>query len=162
MLIALHQLVDLFTPYEDAPSLRIILGLMAATPFLAAVLAALLTWMAHSSVAVILVVMSMAGKGVVAPDMAFAMVIGANIGAAINPVLEGSSGEDPASRRLPVGNLLIRALGGAACLAALGPIGRWLVIIAPNASRRSRTGIRCSTWRSRSLRCRCSSPTQPC
>ncbi len=135
MLMALHQLVELLTPYEDAPSLRTMLGLMAATPFLAAVLAAVLTWMAHSSVAVILIVMSMAGKGVVAPDMAFAMVLGANIGTAINPVLEGTSGTDPAARRLPVGNLLIRATGAAVCLALLVPIGRWLVIIAPNAAR---------------------------
>lgn len=135
MLLALHQLVQLFSPLEDAPSLRTILGLVAATPLLAGLIAAVLTWMAHSSVAVILVIMSLAGRGVVAPDMAFAMILGANLGTAVNPVLEGASGDDPAARRLPIGNLAIRALGAAAGLAALAPIGRWLVIMEPNTTR---------------------------
>ena len=33
--------------------------------------------------------MSFAAKGVVPPDAAFALVLGANLGTAINPVLEG-------------------------------------------------------------------------
>ena len=55
--------------------------------------------------------MSFAAKGVVPPDAAFALVLGANLGTAINPVLEGVSGDDPVARRLPIGNLLNRALG---------------------------------------------------
>ena len=57
--------------------------------------AAGLTWAAHSSVAVVLLVMSFAAKGAVPPDAAFALVLGANLGTAINPVLEGVSGDDP-------------------------------------------------------------------
>ena len=54
-----------------------------------------MTWAAHSSVAVVLLVMSFAAKGAVPPDAAFALVLGANLGTAINPVLEGGAGDDP-------------------------------------------------------------------
>ncbi len=49
----------------------------------------------------------------VPPDAAFALVLGANIGAAINPVIEGPAGDDPAAKRLPIGNLLTRILAAA-------------------------------------------------
>ena len=108
MLMALHSLVTLVTPYEDVPSLRLVLGAITTEPVLDVLVAAGLTWAAHSSVAVVLLVMSFAAKGAVPPDAAFALVLGANLGTAINPVLEGVSGDDPVARRLPIGNLLNR------------------------------------------------------
>src|SRR6202000_955860 len=103
------------------------LGAISTQPVLDVVLAAGLTWAAHSSVAVVLVIMSFATQGTVPPDAAFALVLGANLGTAINPVLEGSTGTDPAARRLPIGNLINRALGVAVALAALPVLGPWLV-----------------------------------
>src|ERR1700722_2571118 len=135
MLMALHQLVVLVTPYEDVPSLRLVLGAIATEPVLDVLVAAGLTWAAHSSVAVVLLVMSFAAKGVVPPDAAFALVLGANLGTAINPILEGGAGDDPAARRLPLGNLLNRALGVAIALAALPILGPWLVTIDPDNAR---------------------------
>jgi phosphate:Na+ symporter len=119
MLMALGRLVLLVTPYEDMPSLRMMLGAVATQPVLDVLLAAGLTWAAHSSVAVVLLVMSFAAKGAVPPEAAFALVLGANLGTAINPVLEGVSGDDPVARRLPIGNLLSRALGVIVALALL-------------------------------------------
>ena len=135
MLLSLHQLVGLLTPYEDAPGLRVFLGAIATTPLIAVMVAAGATWLAHSSVAVILVVVSLASKGVVAPDAAFALVLGANLGTSINPVIEGVQGDDPAARRLPVGNLLARGLAVAVALAAIAPIGRLAVTLQPDAGR---------------------------
>lgn len=135
MLLALHQLTVVLTPYEDTPSLRMLLGIAATLPLLMAAIGALLTWLAHSSVAVILVVMSLASKGVVAPEAAFALVLGANVGSAVNPVLEGATGQDRAGKRLPLGNLAVRALGAGAALAALAPLGRWLVTFQPDPGR---------------------------
>jgi phosphate:Na+ symporter len=135
MLLALHQLLELMTPYEGAPSLRLLLGAIATVPILAVLLGAAVTWAVHSSVAIILLVMSLAAKGVVPPDAAFALVLGANLGTAINPVLEGISGDDPIARRLPFGNLLNRAFGVAVALMALGPIGRLMVTVEPDAAR---------------------------
>jgi phosphate:Na+ symporter len=43
MLLALHQLFELVTPFEDAPSLRLLLGAIATQPWLDVVIAAGLT-----------------------------------------------------------------------------------------------------------------------
>ncbi len=135
MLMSLHQFVTLITPYEDVPNLRMLLGAITTTPVLDVLVAAGLTWAAHSSVAVVLLVMSFASKGTVPPDAAFALVLGANLGTAINPVLEGVSGDDPVARRLPVGNLLNRVLGCAVALALLPWIGRMMVQLDPDPAR---------------------------
>jgi phosphate:Na+ symporter len=135
MLLALHNFIDLLTPYEDVPSLRLLLGAVATQPVLDVILAAGLTWAAHSSVAVVLLVMSFAAKGTVPPEAAFALVLGANLGTAINPVLEGATGGNPAERRLPMGNLLNRGIGIVIALVALGPISRLVVLLEPDNAR---------------------------
>ena len=135
VLLALHQFIALLKPYEDEPSLRLLLGAISTQPILDVLLAAALTWAAHSSVAIVLLVMSFAAQGTVPPDAAFALVLGANLGTAINPVLEGATGGDPAARRLPLGNLLNRAIGVVVALAALPWLGRWMVMIEPNSAR---------------------------
>jgi phosphate:Na+ symporter len=135
MLMALARLITLVTPYEDTPSLRLILGAVATQPALDVLLAAGLTWAAHSSVAVVLLVASFAAEGAVPPEAAFALVLGANLGSAINPVLEGVSGDDPVARRLPVGNLLNRLLGVVVVLAVLPRLGPLWVTIDPDPVR---------------------------
>lgn len=134
MLLALRQLLDLVTPFEDVPSLRLLLGTVATDPFVDVLIAAVLTWAAHSSVAVVLLVMSLAARGVVPPNAAFALVMGANLESAINPVLEGVSG-DWSTRRVAVGNLLNRLLGVVVGLVLLDTIAPWLVTIDPDSSR---------------------------
>lgn len=116
LLLALHELVQLLAPVQDAPLLGILLDALTDQPVMALLLAAVLTWAAHSSVTVVVLIMSMAGHGLVTPTLAYALVLGANLGTAINPVLEGGGDGDPASRRLPIGNLGTRIAG---CLLAL-------------------------------------------
>jgi phosphate:Na+ symporter len=135
VLMALSQFVGIVTPYEDVPSLKMFLGAISNQPLVDVILAAGLTWAAHSSVAIILLIMSFGGNNVVPPDAAFALVLGANLGTAINPVLEGATGGDPAGKRLPLGNLLNRAIGVVLGLIALPAIGRWLVTIEPDTAR---------------------------
>ena len=135
MLLALHSLLELMTPYEDVPSLRILMGAIATEPLLDILVAALLAWVAHSSVAVVLLIGSFAAKGVVPPDAAIALVLGANLGSALNPFFEGSGGDDPVARRLPAGNLLNRVVGcvlGGLALPWLGPL---LVQLVPDNAR---------------------------
>ncbi|HEX3982753.1 MAG TPA: Na/Pi cotransporter family protein, partial [Acidisoma sp.] len=135
VLIALGQFVDIVTPYEDVPSLKLFLGAVANQPLVDVILAAGLTWAAHSSVAVVLLVMSFAGNNVVPPDAAFALVLGANLGTAINPVLEGAGGNDPAARRVPMGNLLTRAVGTLIALPMLPWLGTLLITVEPEPGR---------------------------
>jgi phosphate:Na+ symporter len=135
MLMALRTLVSLLTPFEDQVSFRMVLGAIATQPVLDVILAAGLTWAAHSSVAVVLLVLSLAAQGTVPPHAAFALVLGANLGTAINPVLEGAGGDDPVARRLPIGNLLTRALGCVVALALLDRIGPLMVRFDPDPVR---------------------------
>ncbi len=135
ILIALRQFIELLHPYESMPGLRHLLVAISAHSLLDMILAACVTWAAHSSVAVVLVVMSFAAKGVVSPLAAFALVLGANLGTAINPVLEGASGGNPAGRRLPIGNLANRVVGVSLALVALPWLTPLVTRIDPNASR---------------------------
>src|SRR6476646_2842162 len=135
VLIALQHLLSMIAPYEDVPSLRILLGAVTTDPLIDIVLAAGLTWAAHSSVAVVLLVMTLAAQGVVPPHAAFALVLGANLGTAINPLLESGVTGDPAGKRLPIGNLVNRIVGVALALAALNWIGPKLVVIDPDPAR---------------------------
>ena len=50
-------------------------------------------------------------------------------------MIEGPAGDDPAAKRLPIGNLLTRIVGGGVVLAALSPIGRWMVTLQPDNAR---------------------------
>jgi phosphate:Na+ symporter len=135
MLIALEHLLALITPYEDAPSLRMLLGMITTEPLIDIIVAALLTWAAHSSVAVVLLIMAFAAKGVIPPHAAFALVIGANLGSALNPLLESGVSGDPAGKRLPVGNLINRVVGCALGLGLLNWIGPKLVVLDPDPAR---------------------------
>jgi phosphate:Na+ symporter len=135
MLLALHILLDSLTPAENAPSVRALLAAVTAEPVLCVALAALLTWAAHSSAAVVLLTMSLAYSNFITPVAALALVLGANLGAAVNPILESGTATNPASRRLPVGNMINRIVGVAVVLPFLQPIADFLVKIDPDPAR---------------------------
>jgi phosphate:Na+ symporter len=135
ILIALQHLLAMITPYEDVPSLRMLLGAVTTEPLIDVLIAAALTWAAHSSVAVVLLIMAFAAQGVVPPHAAFALVLGANLGTALNPLLESGVGGDPAAKRLPIGNLINRVVGCALALALLSWVGPALITLEPNPTR---------------------------
>jgi phosphate:Na+ symporter len=135
ILLALHILVDTLAPAEQAPAARVLLGTITHDPVLCILIAAALTWAAHSSVAVVLLVMSLAYSHFVAPEAALALVLGANLGSAINPLIEGGIRGDPASRRLPLGNLANRLVGILIALPLLPFLGRELPALQPNAAK---------------------------
>jgi phosphate:Na+ symporter len=122
MLLALHFLLDTLAPAEEAPRFRNLLGAITGDPVLCVVIGAALTWAAHSSVATVLLVMSLAYSQFVSPAVAFALVLGANVGSAINPLVEGRRPNDLASYRLPAGNFLNRLVGVILFLPFLQPI----------------------------------------
>jgi len=82
ILLALHILLDTLAPAEQAPAVRALLASITNDPVLCIVIATALTWAAHSSVAVVLLVMSLAFSQFVTPEAALALVLGANLGSA--------------------------------------------------------------------------------
>ncbi|MDE2330233.1 MAG: Na/Pi cotransporter family protein [Bradyrhizobium sp.] len=111
MLLALHILLDTLAPAENAPGMRVFLNAITGDPALCIAIGAIVTWAVHSSVASVLLVMSLAYAHFISPFAALALVLGANLGSAINPVFEGAHRNNPASYRLPVGNLVNRLVG---------------------------------------------------
>lgn len=118
VLFALHQFVDVMRLAAAAPLMREAFSHLASHIVFFTVIGAALAWAAHSSIAVVLLTMSFAAQGVFPAETAFALVLGANLGAAINPVFEGARGRDRIARRLVVGNLINRAVGVWAALTA--------------------------------------------
>jgi phosphate:Na+ symporter len=135
MVLSLHILLDTLAPAENAPAVRTLLRAMTTEPLLCVLMAAALTWAAHSSVTVVLLVMSLAYSHFIGPVAALALILGANLGSAINPLIEGSRSDNPASRRLPLGNLLNRVIGCALVLPFVQPLAALLAHLEPDPSR---------------------------
>jgi phosphate:Na+ symporter len=129
MLLALHILLDTLAPAENAPGVRVFMSAITGDPVLCIIFGAVVTWVVHSSVASVLLVMSLAYAHFISPPAALALVLGANLGSAINPIFEGARRDNPASYRLPLGNLVNRLVGVALVAPFLNPIsdllGAW-------------------------------------
>jgi phosphate:Na+ symporter len=135
MLLALHIFLGALVTTESVPVSRALLGAITDQPILCLLTVAAMTWAAHSSVAVVLVVMSLGAAHLVSPTAVLAMVLGANLGSALNPLVETSQRGNLASRRLPIGNLLTRIVGCALVLPFLHPIANALQRYEPNPER---------------------------
>ena len=126
MLLALHILLDTLAPAENVPGVRLFMNAITGDPVLCIIIGAIVTWLVHSSVASVLLVMSLAFAQFVAPSAALALVLGANLGSAINPLFEGVRRDNPASYRLPLGNLINRVVGVLLVTPFLAPITEFL------------------------------------
>jgi phosphate:Na+ symporter len=120
ILLALHLIVATIEPVEKTAALRELFALVSGDPIIDIVLAALLTWAAYSSIAAVLLVMTLAEHQVVTPVAAIALVLGANLGNVIPQYL--AAGRNTAARQLALGNLIVR---GAGCLVAI-PLLPWI------------------------------------
>jgi len=132
MLLALHLLETTMAPVEKGAELRPILDAIVSMPILALLAAAVVTWMCHSSVAIVLLIVSLIKSDVIGVTPALALVLGANLGATLPPLFEASSST---GRRLPLGNMLMRGTGCVVALPLLDPISRLLARIDPNPAR---------------------------
>jgi phosphate:Na+ symporter len=135
MLLALHILLDTLAPAENAPGMRVFMNAITGDPVLCIVIGAVVTWAAHSSVASVLLIMSLAYAHFISPSAALALVLGANLGSAINPVFEGAHRDNPASYRLPVGNLVNRLIGVLLVAPFLRPIAEILPTWQPDLAK---------------------------
>ncbi|MCB8820819.1 Na/Pi cotransporter family protein [Microvirga rosea] len=134
MLLSLHLLTETIRPIESSVVLKSLLASIAPDPLILVLLAAALAWAAHSSVAALLFIMSLASAGVIDSHSALAMVLGANLGSSLNPLLEGTGG-DPVKLRVPFGNLAMRVVGCAVALPLIDPLLAYMSMFDPNPSR---------------------------
>lgn len=134
MLLSLKLLALATQPLRSAPAFMAVLQGLQDEYVIAVVFATVATWFVHSSLSVVLLIMSFAGAGLIEPRLALALVIGANIGGALAPYM-AQSGADVEARRVPLANLLTRGIVGLALLPFLGPLVNWLSLLDPSATR---------------------------
>lgn len=115
MLMALRVIVSTSEPLRDSPLLSMLFSSLADDPLIALFLAAILTWLAHSSLAVVLLVMSFASVGVIPVPLALVMVLGANIGGVIPPII-ATLNEGVDARRVTFGNAAFKIIGVSICM----------------------------------------------
>ncbi len=135
MLLALHILLNTLAPAENAPGVRVFMNAITGDPVLCILFAAIVTWLVHSSVASVLLMMSLAYAHFITPYAALALVLGANLGSAINPIVEGARRDNPASYRLPLGNLVNRLAGILLVAPFLQPIADLLISWQPDLAK---------------------------
>lgn len=127
-LLGLHLITEAAEPVRDAPLLPLILRVMSDAPVFGVIVGAVLTVLSTSSLAIVLLVISFMAKGMVAVDLGFALILGANLGSAVMPIL-ATAGEPPEARRVPVGNLVFRAIGVAAALPLIGYVQPYIAML---------------------------------
>lgn len=128
ILLALIELNAAAAPLARSETFRVVLGALASEPLLGVLVAIAATWLTHSSIAVILMIATFAASGLFPPATALTLVIGANLGNALIPVLD-QLGAPAAQRRAAVGNLATRLLLAVAVLPFVGPLSSWLLAL---------------------------------
>lgn len=136
MILALGLIVTASEPLRENWLLIEVLAHLGGEPLLALALAALLTWLVHSSVAAVLLFVSLALAEVLEPALALTLVLGANIGSGFIP-LGLNLRAAPAVRRILVGNLLFRALGALAALPLVGQAAAALALLDADVARQT-------------------------
>jgi phosphate:Na+ symporter len=134
MFLALKILKDSSEPLYVSPVAQILFGVLNDAPLLGAIIAAVITLMASSSLAVILLIVSLAAHDVVSASLAIALVLGANVGGTMVPILANAM-LGPVARRVPLGNAVIRLLGAGIALPLVEPLANTMSGLVPDAAR---------------------------
>lgn len=117
VLMSLQMIGAATEPLREAPGLPAAMAWLARDPLTAFAAGMVLAWGLHSSVALVLILVALAQGGVLPGAAALPLLMGANAGGALIAVWL-TRGMEPAARRLPLGNLILRT--GAALAVALG------------------------------------------
>lgn len=122
LLLSLRLIGEASEPLRDSRLLPAIVDRLAADPAMAFIVAALATWLFHSSVAAVLLVAAFAARGVIPAGLAVTMILGVNFGGALIALALTRTGPPPA-RTVVIGNLVLRGLFAvaAALAAAVAP-----------------------------------------
>jgi phosphate:Na+ symporter len=132
MLLALSMLTWTTAVIEAAPLAKTVLRSLIGQPILAILLAAIFTWACHSSVAVMLLILSLVTSHVIEPVSALALVLGANVGGTLPAYFEAHSAQ---ARRLPLGNTLVRLTGCIVAAPFLPVAAHVLTLLQPDPGR---------------------------
>lgn len=122
MLLALRLLGNATSIMKQSDVIQNILINLTDQYVFAALIAALLTFAAHSSLAIVLLITSLAQGGALDLTLAFALVLGANLGGLFPPWMATSGLDDKTARRVPMANIIMRGSMVFICLMFIKPI----------------------------------------
>ncbi|MGH8467330.1 MAG: Na/Pi cotransporter family protein, partial [Pseudomonas sp.] len=109
-LLALQTITATAGPLKDSEAMHVLIIPLSNEPALAILFSAIITWLVHSGLGMVLLYTSFVAAGTMPVELALYMVLGANVGSALAPVMM-TLRDIPAGRRVPLGNLMIRCLG---------------------------------------------------
>jgi phosphate:Na+ symporter len=116
LLLSLRLIGAASEPLRESEILPVIINYLANDPVTAFLLAAVMTWLFHSSVAAVLLIAALVARGLVPVPLGIVLVLGANFGAGIIAAVL-SRAAPPIARLVPVGNLIVRSAGAIIALA---------------------------------------------
>lgn len=107
ILLSLSMIKQSALPLGTSDTLPLILHPLEKEPLLALLVAALMTWLLHSSLAAVLIIASLASGNLISMHLGLLLVLGANLGGAIIPfVMTYKLGAE--AKRITTGNLVMR------------------------------------------------------
>ncbi len=115
MLLSLHLIGLATEPLRASAALSAFLAMLDNAWPVALIFSALLAILASSSLAIVVLILSLAATGGISTGLIIVLVLGANLGGAVPPVL-ATLRSPIGARRVTIGNLIVRAIG---CLVAL-------------------------------------------
>lgn len=118
LILSLQLIGDASEPLRESALLPVVVNYLAGDPVTAFILAALVTWLFHSSVAFILLLVALSARGLVPVELGLVMVLGANLGGGLIAAMLSRT-LPPAARTVPFGNLVLRGAGATLALTGL-------------------------------------------
>jgi phosphate:Na+ symporter len=110
LILSLEMIGQASEPLRNSQLMPLIINYFSGDSITTYLLAALVTWLFQSSIAAVLLMATLAGRGLITPELGVVLVLGVNLGSSlIAPMLTRSA--PPEVRVVPIGNLLMRGLG---------------------------------------------------
>ena len=125
MLLSLKLIGSSTGPLRDATVLQELFHALEDERMLAMLLIIVLTWISHSSIAMILLIMSLAVSAIISPQLGLVLVLGANIGGTIPAVLATLT-KGPQALRITVSNSCFKIISCLVVLPFIDPISELL------------------------------------
>lgn len=110
ILLSLAIVVDVSEPLRESNALHVLIMPLSQEPVLAILFAGLLTWLVHSSLAMVLLFASFTATGTIPIGLGLVLVLGANLGSSFIAFAD-TLAEKAVGRRIPLANIIMRFFG---------------------------------------------------
>ncbi len=138
ILLSLQLISDATEPLRDSGFIVVTMSYLSEDLVASFLVGIIVTWLLHSSVASVLLIVALVGQQIVPPAVGVALILGTNLGAGL--IAYGlTRNQNSVGRRIPTGNLLFRSIAAVLALIAMRFIelpvaenamqsARWLVL----------------------------------